>query len=363
MKAPRPARAATGRPLLALAGLLACWIGARVAVWELPERPAVLGTPPARFIDLASTASAEGSSGEKEHATTAPIGTVRVALARVALADVRVRAHHPNGSGSEAPTTVPHVSLIQSPNSLNPPVLAARPGTAAPDPTASRFKQPGGATVPPDRWSADLWLAAREGGTTGISGNVPTYGASQAGAVVRYRLAPTSQHDPAAFVRVVQVIGRREGDLAAGVAARVLPGVPITAHLEARASRRGARVDIRPAAFVAAGIDDARLALRLSARGYAQAGYVGGPDATAFADGSIVVERQALRTDKLTVGAGGGLWAGAQRGASRLDLGPSASLRIPLGKGSARVALDYRFRLAGNAAPASGAALTLSAGF
>jgi len=363
MKAPRPARAATGRPLLALAGLLACWIGARVAVWELPERPAVLGPAPARFIDLASTAIAGGSSGEKEDATAAPIGTVRIALARVALADVRVRAYLPNGLGSETPTTAPHVSPIQSPSSLDPPVLAARPGTAAPDPTASRFKQPSGTTVPPDRWSADLWLALREGATARASRSVPTYGASQAGAVVRYRLAPTSQHDPAGFVRVVHVIGRREGDLAAGVAARVLPGVPIIAHLEARASRRGARVDIRPAAFVAAGIDDASLARRLSARGYAQAGYVGGRDATPFADGSIVVEREALRKHKLTVGAGGGLWAGAQRGASRLDIGPSVSLRFPLDQGSARLALDYRFRVAGNAAPASGAALTLSAGF
>jgi hypothetical protein len=52
------------------------------------------------------------------------------------------------------------------------------------------------------------------------------------------------------------------------------------------------------------------------------------------------------------------------RGAARLgDIGPSASLRFPLDGGSARLAIDYRHRIAGNAAPASGVALTLSAGF
>ncbi|MEP7223149.1 MAG: hypothetical protein ABI673_10855 [Novosphingobium sp.] len=55
---------------------------------------------------------------------------------------------------------------------------------------------------------------------------------------------------------------------------------------------------------------------------------------------------------------------GAQRGASRVDVGPSAGIVLRLGDAAAaRLAMDWRFRVAGHAAPASGPAVTLSAGF
>lgn len=55
---------------------------------------------------------------------------------------------------------------------------------------------------------------------------------------------------------------------------------------------------------------------------------------------------------------------GAQKGAARLDVGPAASAAVGLGEsGGARLAVDWRFRVAGSAAPKSGPALTLSAGF
>lgn len=63
------------------------------------------------------------------------------------------------------------------------------------------------------------------------------------------------------------------------------------------------------------------------------------------------------------VTAGAGVWGGAQEGSSRLDVGPSAAVSFRLGQARARLAADYRFRVAGEAAPASGPALTLSAGF
>lgn len=215
------------------------------------------------------------------------------------------------------------------------------------------------------RWRVDAWLVLREGSEEVRNGTVslPLYGASQAGFVLRFDLVPGLRHRPAAYLRWVHALGGTpEGDLAAGLAVRPFPDVPLTAHAEARASRRGSRVEVRPAVFAAGGFDHAQLPFGVQGRGYAQIGYVGGRDATAFADGSLVAER-ALLDGKADVSAGAGVWGGAQRGASRLDIGPSASLRFPLGKGSATLAVDYRLRIAGNAAPASGAALTLSAGF
>lgn len=180
---------------------------------------------------------------------------------------------------------------------------------------------------------------------------------------MRYRLVPQSPYEPAVYGRVVQALDRQEGDLAAGLAARVAPGFPAIAHVEARVSRRGERVDLRPAAFVAAGFYDKPVAFGLRARGYGQAGYVGGTDATAFVDGNLVAEREMVRAGDIALAAGAGLSGGAQRGAARLDLGPSAGVRFKLGEGTGRLALEYRLRVAGNAEPASGAALTLAAGF
>ena len=56
-------------------------------------------------------------------------------------------------------------------------------------------------------------------------------------------------------------------------------------------------------------------------------------------------------------------WGGAQKQAARLDIGPTASVAFRLGEARARIAVDYRLRVAGHAAPASGPAVTFSAGF
>jgi hypothetical protein len=71
-----------------------------------------------------------------------------------------------------------------------------------------------------------------------------------------------------------------------------------------------------------------------------------------------------LSVGKVDTRIGAGIWGGVQKGAARLDAGPSASVAMPLGRGTnGRIAIDWRFRLAGEAVPDSGPALTLSAGF
>ena len=101
----------------------------------------------------------------------------------------------------------------------------------------------------------------------------------------------------------------------------------------------------------------------LSGEIYAQAGYVAGPNASAFVDGQLRVERRLARLGRGELRAGLGAWGGAQKGANRIDVGPSATLDFPLGGGQGRVSADWRLRAAGNAAPKSGPAITLSAGF
>ena len=132
---------------------------------------------------------------------------------------------------------------------------------------------------------------------------------------------------------------------------------------ELRATRLGGREVLRPAAALVSEFPPLNLPLGTRAEIYAQGGYVGGKGATPFVDGQLRLDRTLARAGRFELRAGGGVWGGAQRGAARLDVGPSVTLGLPLGSGGARVAADWRFRVAGDAAPKSGPAITLSAGF
>ena len=218
-----------------------------------------------------------------------------------------------------------------------------------------------------DRWSADGWLHLRRDGRAGLAtGAAPaTYGASQAGAVLRYRLAPQSAARPVAYLRTSAALGRvREREIAAGVSARPFGELPVIAAAELRVSEHAGEQRVRPALLAVTQVPPFDLPLEARGEIHAQAGYVGGKAATLFADGQIRIDRQVAAMGMAEVRAGGGSWAGAQEGAWRIDAGPGASVRVPLGaSGAARLDVDWRLRVAGNAEPESGPAVTLSAGF
>lgn len=368
-------RTRNGGPLRAMGGLLLCWMAARLALFEMPfERPVVPDLVPA----IARMAGTQVRAAEQMK----PGWTLGTGA----------------GSGPELPGLVPQPVRLPAPTEphvlagvLSAPVLpeprpahrvaaahnllwmAAMQGMPllpAVEAAIAGQRPLGAATAAPprviNRWSGDGWLVWREGGR-GIAsaGSVaPVYGGSQAGVVLRYALAPSSALRPAAYLRAVHALDvAREGDLAAGVALRPFPGIPVTAHTEARLTRRGDRLAVAPAAFVSGGIDALPVAGGVTLRGYAQAGYVGGRDATGFADGSLVAEKPIWSHRDRVVGAGAGTWGGIQRGAGRFDIGPTASLRFRLGEGTARLSADYRLRVVGEAAPSRGAAVTLTAGF
>ena len=96
----------------------------------------------------------------------------------------------------------------------------------------------------------------------------------------------------------------------------------------------------------------------LRAEAHAQAGMVGLRSRDLFVD---AVARVAVPLGPVELG--GGAWAAAQPGASRIDAGPSVSWRLPVRGNALRLQADWRFRVAGDAAPGSGPALTLAADF
>ena len=216
------------------------------------------------------------------------------------------------------------------------------------------------------RWRADGWLVLREGSSKlAEGGRLPaSYGGSQAGVALAYRLAPASHYAPAAYFRTNRSFGSHgETDSALGLRIRPLQGVSIDVQVEARLTQRRDSTEIRPAALVAGGFEDAKLPMDLKARGYGQAGYVGGDFATAFADGALVAERETVTLGAGTLSIGAGAWGGAQKGASRVDVGPTVAVKFMAGEGPVRLEAGYRLRVAGNAAPENSGVLTLSTGF
>ncbi|MFZ1742412.1 MAG: hypothetical protein WAT93_06135 [Pontixanthobacter sp.] len=215
-------------------------------------------------------------------------------------------------------------------------------------------------------WSFDSWAFFRPAEPVGAAGPfAANYGGSQAGAVLRYQLEPRSRNKANIYVRVTKALNQQnEGDIAAGLAARPIAALPVSTQAELRLSRTaGGRELLRPAALAVTEFSPIELPLGFRSEFYAQGGYVGGEYATAFADGQVRVDRKLRSFDQANLRLGAGAWGGAQKGVARLDIGPSASVDMPIAGGSARLAIDYRYRIAGEANPPSGIAITLSTGF
>jgi len=353
-----------GDPLLFLMAVLAGWATARTItfspLWqEVSEDPSQAASPhfpapPGPMVGVVTADPLPAMTVDrmtfKKTADLARL-TADNRLLTVAVAPVAVMSSE---FGNALPLPSAHGVPVAS-QSLG---FGNRDGTAA----LPAQKTAGAATG--SRWSADSWLLLRRDSITPLLSSRPSYGRSQVGAVIRYSLAAASALRPQAYLRASAALaGAREHELAAGVSVRPLAGLPLRFALETRIGETGRGTRLRPAAFAVTEFARLRLPLGMRGEAYAQGGYVGGGYPTAFVDGQVRVERPLVRSGEIEVSAGAGAWGGAQRGAARLDIGPTAAVSFRLGGARGRVAADYRFRVAGDAEPSSGPALTLSAGF
>jgi hypothetical protein len=234
------------------------------------------------------------------------------------------------------------------------PFRAAPPGV--PDFAPAALPPPG---ARPDRFSGSAWLLARPGGGVPALGNA-SLGGSQAGV----RLAWQPGRSPVALFGRMVSSGRlgRGAEGAIGVSTRLSRRVPVDLVVERRVALIQPARDAFAAYIVGGGQQElAPGGWRLD--GYGAAGVVGARRRDLFAEGSVRVDRPLLEAGRMTVRAGGGAWGAAQPGASRLDVGPSLSADWRSEAGSPRLAVDWRQRVAGDAAPQSGPALTLAVDF
>jgi hypothetical protein len=234
-----------------------------------------------------------------------------------------------------------------------------------PDPPISPLAARAAESPSGRRWSADAWVLVRSGsGASSAGPAVASYGGSQAGAVLRYRLVPGDPHRPTAYLRASAALnGSGEREAAVGLSVRPVGRLPVIVAAEGRIGRLSGLTVVRPAVMAITELAPLPLPAKARAEAYLQAGYVGGFGATPFVDGQAKADRELARLGPLELRAGGGVWGGAQRGAGRLDAGPSVGLSLAQGPVAARMTLDWRFRIMGRAQPASGPALTISAGF
>ncbi|HEX2793521.1 MAG TPA: hypothetical protein VHN58_03740 [Croceicoccus sp.] len=364
-----------GQPLAALVGVMVMWVAARA--WGPVDR--VLDVP----LPLPPTVAGrvEAASQPVPWAQDKPLAALAPSPVPAPVASFAAPATLPLLARAEQPRAGPAAPFFPTRHTAPPPALPAElpapapPRSAPPPPAAIPF-----GAVPPEaragrRWSADAWVLWRDKGKPGAAlVGAGTYGASQAGTVLRYRILPGSRFDPRAYLRVTTTLtGNREIEGAAGIAVRPVAALPVDLMVEGRALRffgddrlRPSETRLRPAAMAVIGPPPLPLPLAARAEAYAQVGYVGGEGSSAFADGQLRIVRDfdALGSDRVRLEAGLGAWGGAQKGVSRVDMGPTAALRFPIGdRVFGRAGIDWRHRAYGDAEPGSGPVITLSAGF
>lgn len=331
-----------GRPLRFIA-LVACgWASARTfMLWPegatlpqaieeaFPLRPAAAATAPIAAIP--SPAAPSHPPVAAIHLPSAPVPFARIGFApsgdpaRINLAMLGLVSF-----GREEAVGVPAGVL---PRPAPPAMLSAR--------------------AQPARWSASAWFVTRRGTTAGG----PMLGGDQAGLRIAYH--PGSGR-LALFARLTAPLAGRGKEAAVGIDWQPT-AAPVRIIAEYRAGLDGTPGG--PALGLVAGVYGVPLPLDFSLEAYGQAGAVARKRIDPFADGALRVVREVARAGDARLDLGAGAWGAAQRGAARLDLGPSAVATVPVGGQAVRVAVDWRERVAGDARPGSGPALSLGADF
>jgi len=205
------------------------------------------------------------------------------------------------------------------------------------------------------RWQLGGFALVRDGGGAGnqpVAAASPVLGGGQLGGSIAFLPDPYARRPLALVVRGNMAadpagIRRETAQAAVGIRQSLAPGVSISAE-RLIAIGRATRGDwtLR----LAAGARRGRLT------GYGEAGVLGNGQLYAGAQASA----RLLRIGPATLDAAG--WASLQTGQPdvwRVDVGPSVGTSWH----GIRLQADWRQRVAGNAAPGSGPAITLSTGF
>lgn len=208
-----------------------------------------------------------------------------------------------------------------------------------------------------DRLQLSSWalLRSQQSGIAGSRSLASSgqLGASQAGARLVYNI----DRRLALAARVSSEVGRRGGEIAGGVRVHPIQSIPIWLTAERRQALGkygGGRSAF--AFFLEGGLYDRPLPWDFRLNSYLQGGVVGLKSRDLFVDGGLTMTRPVYKQ----FSAGFGVWGGAQPHLYRVDVGPRVTMRV---RNNLKVHVDWRQKLAGNARPGSGPAITLAGDF
>ncbi|MDV3458373.1 hypothetical protein RZN05_15350 [Sphingomonas sp. HF-S4] len=330
-----------GRPIRFLAFVAVGWIGVRVML--LWPQAGSLTEAIRQGVPLATRAFPSAVAAPVQ---VHPVPAVQAVRAMPILPLATVRPVRP-GLPRVDPERV-QMALLALVQYGTPAILGAVPG--APLPVAA---QPDRLLPSPSRWSASAWLVARAGTGLGAAPGGSQLGGGQAGVRVAYMLFPEQRI--AAIGRVTAPLRGRGAEASLGIEWQ--PGrAPLRLVAEHRFGLDGTKGG--PGIGAITGFDGA-VARGFRLESYGQAGLLRRARTEPYADGAVRITRAVA--GRLALGAGA--WGAVQRDAARLDIGPSATLALPVGGQNVRLALDWRQRVAGDARPGSGLALTLGSDF
>lgn len=354
-------------PVRFIAAILTIWIGLRVIFWTPADLSLHLLQMPSPFLpNLLALPVFETTNSEaagKEKPITAGIAALPARYVLPARVDlVETFAYPPQARTEicgERCTGVPLAAHIPP---LNQSMLARfvrHQPLILPQNPAHAFANP----VPAPRFRLSAWAQWRGGNGVNALANDGELGGSQAGMRMRYRVTRGSGAEVAVAARLSRPIEQNNGaEAAIGLALSPSPHIPVELIAERRIGLDNGGRDAWSLGM-AAGLYRQPLPLGLDLDGYAQAGIVGARRRDLYGDAALVVSQPIALSERSMAAFGGGIWAGAQPGVARLDIGPEASIRLPADKGGMRLSVSWRQRVAGSAAPGSGPVLTLGTDF
>ena len=211
------------------------------------------------------------------------------------------------------------------------------------------------------RWSGDAYVVFRDAGTGGAAA-WPVLGGGQSGASVAWAIDPLARRSLAVIGRVYAahddrgLVDGATAQAAVGVRWQPVRGVSIAAErLIAIGGATSGDWNLRAAAGGERRVGPATV------DGYAEAGVRGNGDV--YAGGQARAGVRVATIGPVAVSAGPGAWGSVQAGfatVSRLDVGAGVAAAMP---GGLVARADWRWRVAGNAAPGNGPAVTLAWAF
>jgi hypothetical protein len=238
------------------------------------------------------------------------------------------------------------------------------PGTAPPDPARHATRQ---SVLPPPlvptpiargrtRLAGSAWLLARSGPASLL--DTGQLGASQAGLRLTYALGTARRLALAARLSAPMKGRGREAALGLDWQPTRLP---LRLIAEQRVSLDGGRGG--PTVGIIGGYGPADIAPGVRLEAYGQAGAIARDGIETFVDTAARLTHPVAHLAGRRIDLGLGSWASAQRGARRVDLGPTLGIALPVATKTIRLNLDWRQRIAGEARPGSGPALSIGSDF